>query len=80
MGQEWASRLASHNFNMGMMQEGVGNTPSSEEVLVQVGKEGIRCDVDRRDFIINKTGLKGVNLKSMHTGEGVPMGELYGRS
>lgn len=62
------------------MGEGVGNPPSSEEVLDQVGKERAHCDGGRRDIIINKTGLKGANLKSMPIGEEVPMGEFYGGS
>lgn len=78
MGQKRASRLANllgSNFNIGIMGEGAGNLPSSEEVLAQDGKER-----DRRDIIINKTGLKGVNLKSMHIDEEVPIGELHGGS
>lgn len=81
MGQEWARRLADllgNNFNRGTMGEGVGNPPSGEEVLDQVGKERVQCDVDRRDIITNKTGLKGANLKSMHMDEEVPVGELCG--
>lgn len=68
-GTKWAIRLANllgNNFNIGTRGEGVGNPPSSEEVLDQVGKERVQCDVDRRDIVINKTGLKGVNLKRMH--------------
>lgn len=81
MGQKWASRLANllgNNFNVGTMGEAVGNPPSSEAVLDQVGKERVLCDVDRRGIITNKTGPKWVNLKSMHLDEEVPMGELYG--
>lgn len=75
MGQKWAGQLG-NNFIIGTMGEGAGDPSPGEEVLDQVGKERVQCDVDKKD-IINKTELKGVNIKTMHIIEEVRMGENF---
>jgi len=56
VGQQ-AGQRGGESFKLGTMGEGAGDPSSSEEVVDQVDKERVQCDVDRRD-IINKMGLK----------------------
>lgn len=59
------------------MKEGESDQQSSEEVVGGVSKQRVWDDVNRRDLVTNKTGLKWGHLKHMHINKEVSMEEHY---
>ena len=60
-----------------MIKEGESDQQSSEEVVDGVSKQRVWDDVNRRDLVSNKTGLKWGHLKNMHINKEVPMEQHY---
>ena len=62
MGQNHLCRLAGQpaeeRLQLGKMEEGDDDQQSDEEVIDWGGKQRMQGDVDRRDVVIIKTGLK----------------------
>lgn len=55
-------------------QGGRRHLQSSEEIVDQNYKLRGQSNVDKRDLVINKTGLKGNHLRHMHRNKKVPIG------
>ena len=62
MGQNHLCQLtgqpAEERLHLGKMEEGDDDQQSDEEVIDWGGKQRMQGDVDRRDVVIIKTGLK----------------------
>lgn len=53
-----AGQPAEESFQLGKMEEGDDDQQSDEEVVDWGGKQRVQGDVDRRDVVIIKIGLK----------------------
>lgn len=59
---------------------GRGSPKPGEEVVDQDGKQRVWGKVNRRELVINKTGLKGVHPKGIHIKKEGPTRLTYGKS